>query len=178
MIHDQGVSGAGKSTLGRALAEVAGVPFMDGDDLHPRANIDKMASGQELTDDDRKPWLKLIRVTAENMLSEQHAPGLVVACSALKKEYRDMLRGVPQSHAVPGPHRGSPFATYFVYIKEDKDTLRDRMEKRPGHFMKADMLDSQINTLESPEGEDNVVTVPLNVSTEEQVRIALAWWLS
>jgi len=147
------------------------VPFIDGDDLHPQENIDKMASGVALTDTDREPWLRLIRTTAENMFAEHHVAGLVVACSALKKYHRDVLRGMMPSPALPdSPHQD--IATYFVYIKEDKDMLTDRIEKRAGHFMKADMLESQINTLESPEGEDDVVIVPLDKSTEEQVCIA------
>ncbi len=152
----QGVSGTGKSTLGSALAESLGLPFIDGDDLHPPANIAKMSSGQPLTDADREPWLALIRETGVEKVP------VVMACSALKRHYRDILRGKD------GSEKEKP-RTYFVYIKGSREVLLDRMQKRQGHFFKVDMLDSQFEALESPEGEEGVVTVPLEESTEVQV---------
>ena len=152
--------------------------------MHPKANIDKMSTGTPLTDADREPWLELIRRTAEHTIAEQQAQssagarraGVMVTCSALKRYYRDILRGthkptkVPEAASAPAP---DTIATYFVYIKADDSVLRERMAKREGHFFKPKMLDSQLATLESPEGEDGVVVVPLDASTEEQVRIAL-----
>ncbi|PBK73520.1 carbohydrate kinase [Armillaria solidipes] len=154
IIIAMGVSGTGKSTLGSALAESLGLPFIDGDDLHPPANIAKMSSGQPLTDADREPWLALIRETGVEKVP------VVMACSALKRHYRDILRGKDGEKAP---------RTYFVYIKGSREVLLDRMQKRQGHFFKVDMLDSQFEALESPEGEEGVVTVPLEESTEVQV---------
>lgn len=153
--------------------------YVDGDDLHPQSNIDKMAAGQPLTDADREPWLQLIRTTAEHMAAEKQAdaasgrrPGVVIACSALKRSYRDVLRGKSEEKVLPGhlePPHPDALPTYFVFIDGSRDVLMDRMSKRTGHFMKAEMLDSQLATLESPAGEEGVVVVPVDASTEEQV---------
>ncbi|KAF9345738.1 hypothetical protein BGX26_002798 [Mortierella sp. AD094] len=177
-----GASGCGKSTLGQALANSLGIQFLDGDDLHPQTNIEKMASGHPLTDDDRYPWLGLIRAKAEQVCADQLKDsskstgyGVVIACSALKKVYRDILRGktiachVPQHFASPS---SDTLPTYFVYLKGSRDSLLRRMEKRKGHFMKSNMLDSQLQTLESPEGEEGVVVVSIEDSPAEQVRSA------
>ncbi|PPQ92968.1 hypothetical protein CVT25_000170 [Psilocybe cyanescens] len=224
----QGVSGTGKSTLGSALAQALRMPYVEGDDLHPRANVAKMAAGIPLDDADREPWLELVRATAEGKVVELQAEvegkegegegkarrkcyGVVISCSALKAYYRDILRGklkpasstapLPLPHPAAGPaasagagSRESTEAqaphpntipahlapahpahlpTYFVFISGARAVLLDRMEKRPGHFMKATMLDSQLRTLEDPTGEEGVVVVSLDVSTEEQVRCAL-----
>ncbi|KAK7473089.1 hypothetical protein VKT23_001189 [Stygiomarasmius scandens] len=191
-----GVSGTGKSTLGKALAASYGFPFIDGDDLHPKSNVDKMSAGIPLTDADREPWLELIRTTVEHKCVElQHDRdkatngdsdkkerriGVVVGCSALKKYYRDILRGkrkeVASDEAVLPEHLEPPhpdlLPTFFVFIKGPKEVLFDRMQSRQGHFMKASMLESQLNTLEDPEGEDGVVIVNLEDSTEQQVATA------
>jgi gluconokinase len=128
-----GVSGAGKSEIGARLAEALGVPFVDGDDLHPAANVAKMAAGIPLDDEDRWPWLDLVGAR----LAEGPR---VVACSALKRTYRDRLRA-----AAP--------RTAFVEIDVDRVTLLERVQERPGHFMPASLLDSQLATLE-PLGAD------------------------
>ncbi|KAG6818906.1 hypothetical protein H0H93_000399 [Arthromyces matolae] len=172
-----GVSGTGKSTLGSALASALGFPYVEGDSLHPDSNVAKMSSGIPLTDTDREPWLALIRSTAETMTldgSGEEAPtqGVVISCSALKHYYRDILRGTRTVEGATPPRK--PPTTYFVFINGDRHVLRERMEKRPGHFMKADMLDSQLKTLENPEGEKDVVVVSLQDSTEEQVAKAEA----
>jgi len=163
------------------------LPFIDGDDYHPKANIDKMKSKEELTDDDRYPWLEIIRTRAREICVEQLSvdstsltvsrAGVVVACSALKKKYRNILRGHVMVENVPAhehlePPRPDELSTYFVFIKGERDVLMERMLKREGHFMKAEMLDSQLKTLESPEGEENVVVVSMDESTEDQVRMA------
>jgi len=181
LIIVMGVSGAGKSTLAEALAGSLQIPYLDADSLHPKANIDKMSAGLPLTDADRAPWLGIVRTTAEHMCTEQDIDenftgrrGVVIACSALKQHYRDVLRGkvkpdVPEYLEPPHPHI---LPTYVVFIKGDRETLLERMTSRKGHFMKAQMLDSQLETLESPEGEDGVVVVALEDSTEEQVKKA------
>ncbi|KII92604.1 hypothetical protein PLICRDRAFT_50969 [Plicaturopsis crispa FD-325 SS-3] len=184
LIIAMGVSGTGKSTLGQALAKSLDMPFKDGDELHPQANIDKMSAGHPLTDADREPWLELIRTTAESLTVEQHhdsasssRSGVVIACSALKKYYRDILRGTARPGSVPehlDPPQPRVLPTYFVFIRGSRDMLVDRMSKRSGHFMKVDMLDSQLNTLEDPEGEEGVIVVSAEDSTEEQVRKARA----
>lgn len=136
-----GVSGSGKSTVGIALATRLGVPFVDGDDLHPPANVAKMASGTPLEDADRWPWLALVGAA----LAEAPA-GLVVACSALKRSYRDAIRAV--AHDVR-----------FVYLRVDRDELEQRMAHRPGHFMPVALLDSQLATLEEPADDENAIVV-------------------
>ncbi|KAI0745878.1 carbohydrate kinase [Earliella scabrosa] len=185
LIIVMGVAGTGKTTIARALEARLGMAYIEGDALHPAANIAKMSSGTPLTDADREPWLELIRTTAEHMAAEDQAaappgrrPGVIATCSALRAYYRDILRGtrappglqLPEHLEPPAPHR---LPTYFVYIKGDKKLLMDRISKREGHFMKPQMLESQLQTLESPEGEDGVVVVPLDATTEEQVDIVI-----
>lgn len=159
------------------------MPFVDGDHLHSKSNIDKMTSGQSLTDEDRTPWLEVIRTTAARMVSEQQQmhcsqtnnttrAGVVIACSALKRKYRDHLRGRSTSSVDAKPSCLDVLPTYFLFIKGDEDTLMQRMEKRQDHFMKANMLVSQLQTLESPEGEEGTVIIPVDASREDQVRLA------
>ncbi|KAL0956622.1 hypothetical protein HGRIS_002757 [Hohenbuehelia grisea] len=197
LIIVMGVSGTGKSTLGRALATALGMPFVEGDDLHPRANVEKMSAGQPLTDADRAPWLELVRTTGERIARGQletpheappthnQAPlagarGAVVTCSSLKRTYREILRGrskpATEANAIPShlePPHPHVLPGYFVFIKGDRETLMERMEARKGHFMKAGMLDSQLDTLENPEGEEGVVVVDLKDTTDRQVEVAL-----
>jgi gluconokinase len=158
------------------------LPYIDADAVHPQSNVDKMSAGIPLTDADRDPWLKLVRTAAEHTVADQERDpefigrrGVVVACSALKRYYRDILRGViaPETLQEPvDPTNPPALPTYFVFIKGDKALLEQRMTQRHGHFMKATMLESQLRTLESPEGEQGAVVVPLGVSTDEQVRLA------
>jgi carbohydrate kinase (thermoresistant glucokinase family) len=131
-----GVSGCGKSTAGSLLAARLGVPFLDADTLHPAANIAKMAAGAPLTDDDRGPWLAA--VAAE--LAAAPA-GVVVACSALRRRYRDVLRA------------GAP-GTAFLHLAGTRALLADRMAARPGHFMPVSLLDTQLATLEPLEPDE------------------------
>lgn len=188
----QGVSGTGKSTLGSALARGLDLPYVEGDDLHPRSNIEKMSSGHPLTDSDREPWLKLIRTTAEQMALEVQSGdkvnaggnkrGVVISCSALRRRYRDVLRGLGQQennvklstfeNSQPLESPSSIMKTVFVYIEGTRDALMDRMTKRIGHFMKPSMLDKQLETLESPDHEEGIITVSMMDSTEDQVRVA------
>ncbi len=126
-----GVSGSGKSSVGSAVAAEHGWAFVDADDLHPEANVAKMAAGTPLTDADRWPWLDAVAATLAS------APGgIVVACSALKRSYRDRIRATAPSAA-------------FVELTGPRELLWERMTARPGHFMPASLLDSQLATLES-----------------------------
>jgi 6-phosphogluconolactonase len=138
-----GVSGSGKSTIGTRLADAMHGEFLEGDTLHPQSNVEKMQGGVPLTDEDRRPWLEALH--ARIVESWHRGEDLVVACSALKREYREMLaRGV---------------SVAWVYLKGSPDLIRARMEQRRGHFMKADMLASQFEALEEPEGDAIVVDV-------------------
>ncbi|SEP86910.1 gluconokinase [Arthrobacter sp. OV608] len=143
-----GVCGAGKSTVGAALAERLGAAFVDSDSLHPQANVEKMAAGTPLTDEDRWPWLDL--VGAE--LASDHADGIVVACSALKRDYRDAIRAKAPS-------------ALFVQLQVELPLLQERVAKRPGHFMPASLLTSQLETLEPLEADE----AGLTVSTQEGI---------
>lgn len=125
-----GVSGSGKSTIGRAVADALSAPFVDGDDLHPAVNVAKMSAGIPLTDADREPWLRTVGRT----LAAGGEAGMVVACSALKRSYRDLIRS-----EAPG--------TVFAELDGAPELLAERMV-RPGHFMPASLLDSQLATLE------------------------------
>jgi gluconolactonase len=139
-----GVSGAGKTTVGRALAELLGADFIDGDDLHSDAARAKMSAGHPLDDDDRWPWLDRI---AAALREKRSARGAVVACSALRRAYRDRLR------AGVGP------TLRFVYLKAAPDLMRARVASRKGHYMPASLVDSQFAALEPPDGETDVVTM-------------------
>lgn len=138
-----GVAGSGKTTVGQRLAGELGLDFVDGDDLHPAANVAKMSAGQPLDDDDRAPWLERV---AEVLVARDG--GVVVACSALKRAYRELIR-----ERCGGA--GRPLT--FLYLEVTPEVARQRVADRPGHFMGADMVDSQFAALESPIGEPDVV---------------------
>jgi gluconokinase len=130
-----GVSGAGKTVVGTLLADALAVPFLEGDALHPPENVRRMAQGIPLTDDDRRGWLRAI---ADRIAEARRASsGLVVACSALKRAYRDVLRGADRE-------------LQFVHLTGDAGVIRQRMGQRVGHYMPASLLDSQLATLEVP----------------------------
>ena len=158
LIVMMGVSGCGKSTIGVETAERLNVPFVDGDDLHPESNKRKMASGEPLTDADREPWLAAICDKAEQVLEEQ--PAFVVACSALKKIYRDQLRSI--SHPVT-----------FIHLHAAQSVIAERQANRPGHFMPPELLASQYETLESPTGEPNVIEISVEQAVEEILKEAM-----
>ncbi|GAB7228632.1 gluconokinase [Vibrio rotiferianus] len=149
-----GVCASGKTTIGEHLAKKLGRKFIDGDDLHPRANIQKMASGQPLNDDDRKPWLERIRDAAYS-LESKNEHGIIV-CSALKKIYRDQIR------------EGNENVT-FLFLDGSKELILERMRARQGHFMKENMVNSQFETLERPEDEPRTIFVSIDATIEEVV---------
>ncbi|MFB9136361.1 gluconokinase [Vibrio sp. AK197] len=146
-----GVSGSGKSTVGALVAAELGAKFIDGDDLHPRANIEKMGRGEPLNDDDRMPWLERIRDAAFS-LEHKNEQGVIV-CSALKKSYRDQIRDGNQG-------------VNFLFLDGDFDLIVERMRQRKGHFMKVNMVESQFATLERPD--DNEVDV-ININIDQDI---------
>lgn len=144
-----GVSGSGKTTVGAALADALGLPFVDGDELHPAANVAKMAAGIPLDDADRAPWLDAVGAVLA-------AGPVVAACSALKRAYRDRLRA-----AAP--------ALELVFLDGSRELLASRLVARPGHFMPASLLDSQLATLERPSPDERPVTVDIAAPVAEIV---------
>jgi gluconokinase len=130
-----GVSGSGKTSVGNALAEKLGWEFYDGDDYHPPENIARMASGIPLNDDDRAPWLASLHALISSRLKENRSG--VLACSALKEQYRQVLLEGNES-------------VQIVFLKGDYDFIWKRMISRPGHYMKSEMLKSQFEALEEP----------------------------
>lgn len=153
-----GVSGAGKSTLMAALAARLGWAHQDGDDLHPVTNLEKMRRGEPLTDADRAPWLVAIRGWIDDRRAE--AAPCLMACSALKRSYRENLRADR-----PGVR--------FVWLSGDRDLLYRRLAERAGHFAGPQLLDSQLATLEPPGIEEDVISVDIALPTEVQVERVL-----
>jgi gluconokinase len=137
-----GVSGCGKSTVAGVLAGRLGWDLGEGDDLHPKANVEKMASGHPLTDEDRRPWLERVADWIRER-TDAARPG-IITCSALKRSYRDVLRG---EHVV------------FVYMAGTQEEIGARLAARHGHFMPSTLLDSQFATLEPPEADERSLTV-------------------
>jgi gluconokinase len=138
-----GVSGCGKSSVGEGLAARLGIPYRDGDDLHPPANVEKMRAGTPLTNDDRWPWLDRV---AEVLATE--AP-VMVGCSALRRAYRDRLRA-----GAGGPVR-------FIHLTGNRDVIAGRMAARTGHYMPSSLLDSQFAALEVP-GPDEALSIDID----------------
>jgi len=152
LIIVMGISGSGKSTFGKALAEKLGIPFLDADGFHPRENVMKMSRGIPLEDDDRWPWLASIG----NYVIDSHRKKYVLACSALKQSYRDYLDQRTDNT--------------YVYLKIDREEAINRMNKREGHFMKSDMVESQLATLEEP---TQAIHLSASIELEEQLQEAL-----
>ena len=139
-----GVSGVGKTTVGKRLAERLGVEFLEGDDFHPPANVEKMKRGEALTDADREPWLQIL---ARELAARREAGKCVVlACSALRRRYRDILRAGHDD-------------VDFVFLDADQAVIQRRLDARHGHFMPPSLLDSQFATLEKPGPDERAIVV-------------------
>lgn len=149
-----GVSGTGKSSVGRELARRYGMEFIEGDDHHPQANIDKMASGTPLDDEDRWPWLTDL---GEQIAAAAPDP-VVLTCSSLKRSYRDLLRRSSKERAV-----------LFVYLRGSRELLMGRMQARERHFMPASLLDSQLDTLEPLQFDEWAVVVDVAPPMEQVI---------
>jgi len=148
-----GVAGSGKSTIGAALAQALGVPFVEGDDFHPAENRARMAAGIPLTDEDRYGWLRAL--AGRLAQARQAGTGAVLACSALKRAYRDILRA------------GAP-SLRLVFLSGDRAVLAERLAARRGHFMPASLLESQLATLEAPTPDEGAWVVDIR---DEAARI-------
>lgn len=142
-----GVSGCGKSTVGGVLAGRLGWDFGEGDDLHPPENVAKMAAGHPLTDDDRWPWLGRVAGWIRDHVDNDR-PG-IVTCSALKRSYRDVLRG---EHVV------------FVYLRGTKEQIAARLTSRHGHYMPSSLLDSQFDALQPPGKDEQSITIDIGAA--------------
>lgn len=141
-----GVSGCGKTTVGQALAERLNCPFYDGDDFHPPQNVAKMSRGVPLNDEDRAPWLARLAALIKTHLEAGETA--VLACSALKKRYRDQLRVSDQVR--------------FIYLAGSFDLIWQRMKSRPDHYMKANMLHSQFDALEPPGADEEADIIAID----------------
>jgi gluconokinase len=159
MVIVMGVSGCGKTTVGRLLARELGYEFLDADDLHPQANVAKMAQGVALTDDDRWPWLDAIVAAMHERAAR--GCGAVIACSALKVAYRERLRR----------GGGAVEEVRIVYLKGDAATIAPRVASRSGHYMPASLLASQFAALEEPR---DAIVVDIRQPSVDQVRHAAA----
>jgi gluconokinase len=153
-----GVSGCGKSTLGNELAQRLGMRYVEGDELHPPANVERMAAGIALTDADRQGWLE----TIANVLRDarEQAKPVVVTCSALKRRYRDVLR------------EGDPNLR-LVFLQGDPALLAQRIGARADHYMPPSLLRSQLDSLEPPAEDEQPIVVGIGAATIDQTRVVL-----
>lgn len=152
-----GVSGSGKTTVAALLAGRLHWDFAEGDDMHPAANIAKMAAGHPLTDEDRWPWLARVAAWIREH-TDAHRPG-IVTCSALKRSYRDVLRGD---------------AVQFVYLAGSRELIAHRMTARHGHFMPVGLLDSQLEALEPPGPDEHALTVEVTRSPKQAAALIMS----
>lgn len=153
-----GVSGSGKSTLGKALAATLGWRFIEGDSFHPEDNVARMSAGIPLDDNDRRPWLEAL--AAEIAGDASAGRSSILSCSALKRAYRDILR------------QGAP-GVQFLHVHGPRAVLADRLGNRPGHFFPAQLLDSQLATLEPLADDEEGVVIDLTQPPETQLSSAL-----
>ena len=153
-----GVSGAGKTRVGEWLARELGWRFLEADDFHPAANIEKMRSGHALTDEDRWPWLERLREQIKRLLAA--GENAVLACSALKRAYRDRLRVSDK--------------VKFVFLCGDYSLVEQQLRGRRGHFMNLELLQSQFDDLEEPQADWNELTVQLRRTPKEIVKEIMA----
>ncbi|OLL25816.1 putative gluconokinase [Neolecta irregularis DAH-3] len=162
------IAGCGKTTVSKALSAYYNYIFIEGDDFHSSENIAKMTNGIPLNDFDRSVWLDQIVKTIAVKAMEPGTLGITVACSALKKIYRLVLKKAETSQNVE---------MFFLFLKLDIETLQNRITARKGHFMKKEMLDSQLKTLESPEcDESNVIIVDARGTPAEVNQLAFRQW--
>jgi gluconokinase len=153
-----GVSGCGKSTVGTRLARELGATFLDADDFHPPDNVERMRAGMALTDAERAPWLDAL--TARLLAAGAADEKVVLACSALKRSYRDALR------------RGAPALT-LVHLTGSPALLAERVTARPGHYMPPTLLPSQLATLEPPAADERAITLDVAAPTDALVAAIL-----
>ena len=154
-----GVSGCGKSTIGQQLADTCALAYVEGDDFHPKANVDKMSAGQPLDDDDRRDWLRALR--EQIRAAREQGLGLVVSCSALKRSYRDLLR------------EGDP-SLRFVHLDGSRALIAERLSARRNHYMPPQLLDSQLAALEPLEDDENGLRLDIRDSPSRLVATILA----
>jgi gluconokinase len=153
-----GVSGVGKTTVGKLLAERLDVEFLEGDRFHPPANIAKMKNGEPLTDADRQPWLEIL--AGELAARRAAGKGVVLACSALRRRYRDILRAGHDD-------------VDFVFLHADQAVIQQRLDARRDHFMPPSLLESQLVALEKPGPDERVITVDASQPAEAIVETVL-----
>lgn len=156
-----GTTSTGKSSVGERLADALDASFVEGDDLHPEANVEKMASGVPLTDEDRWPWLDLVAARIAQAV-EDRSP-LVVTCSALKRGYRDVLRG----------DEATAREVFFCHLWGETDLLRQRISGRRGHFMPSSLLESQVATLEPLQDDEQGARIDVAPPLDEVVATAM-----
>lgn len=154
-----GVSGSGKSSVGRRLADARGVPYLEGDDFHPPRNVERMAAGIALTDADRAGWLARLRDELARAAAARQ--GVVLACSALKRSYRDTLR------------EGAP-ALQLIYLHGSRELLAARLAARRDHYMPASLLDSQLATLQAPQADESALRFEVTLDPDSIVRAILS----
>ncbi|MEV4543944.1 gluconokinase [Micromonospora echinaurantiaca] len=153
-----GVSGAGKTTVARGIAARTGLTFAEADEFHPPANVERMRAGVPLDDAARQPWLRELAA----WMAARAAEGVstVLACSALRRSYRDVLRqGPPQVE--------------FVHLDGPAEVIRERLSQRAGHYMPASLLESQLATLEQPDPDESVLVLDVSLTPEELVEAAV-----
>ena len=155
-----GVCGSGKTVVGRQLGPRLGLAFRDGDEFHPRANIDKMSAGVPLSDDDRWPWLDAIGAAIGKELAAGR--GIIVGCSALKRSYRERILAAA----------GRP--VLFVWLDAARETLKRRLESRRNHFMPASLLDSQLAILEPPAADEPAIRISVEPPLEQVIAATIA----
>lgn len=152
-----GVAGCGKSLIGQRIAQRLALPMIEGDSFHPRSSVDKMARGEPLNDGDRAGWLQVL-----GQELQRHPDGAVLACSALKKKYRDTLRVAVRDLA-------------FVHLSITPEESQRRVSSRPDHFYPPSLVESQFEALEDPAGEPNVLVVDGTLPIDEIARQAADW---
>ncbi|OAQ41592.1 hypothetical protein A5893_00295 [Pedobacter psychrophilus] len=150
-----GVAGSGKTSIGKILAEKLGIDFIEGDEFHSQANINKMQNGIALNDADRLPWLNILKRKISDKINEQQ--GFIISCSALKASYRDILRTAGEVR--------------FLFLKADENEIAGRLKNRDGHFMPSSLLHSQIEALEIPlTKEKDILIIDASKSKEDIIK--------